>query len=72
MSNQAQFKYMKNRIVKDYTYWQIHKEEFNKEFWQLDESVRDRIKENAYCREAKLFEKKLETAVKERLGLTTV
>ena len=65
-------KYKKNKIVKDYNYWLIHKEEFDAEFWQLDSSVREHIKDNPYCREAKLFEKRLERAVEERLGLTVV
>jgi hypothetical protein len=65
-------KYKNNKIIKDYHYWEIHKEEFDNEFWTLDSSIREHIKNNPYCREAKLFEKRLERAVEERLGLTTV
>ena len=62
----------KNKIIKDYKYWQLHKEEFNNHFWQLDETVRQAIADNPYCREAKGFEKKLEKLVAERLQLTSV
>tara|TARA_Y100000310_G_scaffold228055_1_gene230306 strand:- start:600 stop:803 length:204 start_codon:yes stop_codon:yes gene_type:complete len=65
-------KYKNNKIVKDYHYWTIHKEEFDNEFWTLDSSVRENIKDNPYCKEARLFEKRLEMLVRERLGLTTV
>ena len=65
-------KYKKNKVVKDYNYWLIHKEEFDNEFWSLDSSLREHIKSNPYCKEAKLFEKRLERAVEERLGLTVV
>ena len=65
-------KYKKNKVIKDYNYWLIHKEEFDNEFWTLDSSIRETIKDNPYCKEARLFEKKLERAVEERLGLPTV
>ena len=60
----------KNKVVKDYQYWQIHKQEFDNIFWGLDLEVRQRIADNPYCKEAKLFEKKLEGIVSERMGLT--
>jgi len=65
-------KYKKNKVIKDYNYWLIHKEEFDKEFWSLDSSVREHIQDNPYCKEAKLLEKRLERAVEGRLGLTVV
>ena len=61
----------KNKIVKDYRYWELHKEVFDENFWELDEAIRQAIASNPYCREAKSFEKKLEEIVEERLGLTT-
>lgn len=62
----------KNKVVKDYRYWQIHKEEFDNHFWGLDEGVRHNISSNPRCWEAKNFEQKLERLVEERLGLTIV
>ena len=60
----------KNKVVKDYKYWQIHKEEFDNLFWSLDEGVKQNIADNPRCWEAKSFEKRLERIVEERLGLT--
>ena len=65
-------KYKNNKVVKDYKYWRIHKQEFNNHFWTLDDNIRQAISNNPYCREAKNFEKKLERLVEERLGLTVV
>ena len=60
----------KTKIVKDYRYWQIHKQEFEQYFWSLDIEIRQRIADNPYSKESKLFEKKLEGIVSERMGLT--
>ena len=62
----------KSKIVKDYKYWLLHKEEFDNHFWSLDERVRQNIADNPRCWEAKAFEKRLERIVEERLLLTTV
>ena len=63
-------KYKNNKIVKDYKYWELHKEVFDEHFWSLDADIRQRIADNPYCKEAKLFEKKLEGIVSEKMGLT--
>ena len=62
----------KNKVVKDYRYWQFHKVVFEKLFWELDIEIRQTIADNPYCREAKAFEKKLEKEISERLQLTSV
>jgi len=62
----------KNKVIKDYRYWQLHKAVFEELFWELDVNVRQSISDNPYCREAKAFEKKLEKEVSERLELTSV
>jgi hypothetical protein len=62
----------KNKVVKDYRYWQFHKVVFEELFWELDSGVRQSIADNPYCREAKAFEKCLDKEVCERLQLTTV
>ena len=62
----------KNKIVKDYRYWQLHKTVFEELFWELDVDTRQSIASNPYCRESKSFEKKLEREVSERLQLTSV
>ena len=60
------------KIVKDYKYWELHKVVFEEMFWRLDADIRQSIADNPYCKEAKIFEKKLEKAVSERLELTSV
>ena len=45
-----------NKIVKDYKYWELHKEVFDEHFWSLDADIRQRIADNPDCNEAKLFE----------------
>ena len=62
----------KNKVVKDYRYWQFHKVVFEELFWDLDVNIRESIADNPYCREAKAFEKKLERETSERLQLTSV
>ena len=62
----------KNKVVKDYRYWQFHKVVFEKLFWELDIEIRQTIADNPYCREAKAFEKTLEKEISERLQLTSV
>jgi|TARA_Y100000296_G_C5122604_1_gene231200 hypothetical protein len=64
--------YKKNKVVKDYKYWQIHKEEFENHFWTLDGDIRQLIKDNPRSQEGKNFEKKLERLVSDRLKLTTI
>jgi hypothetical protein len=61
-----------NKVVKDYRYWQLHKVIFEELFWSLDADIRQSIADNPYCKEAKIFEKKLEKVVSERLELTSV
>ena len=62
----------KDKVIKDYRYWQLHKKIFEELFWELDMSVRQSIADNPYCREAKAFEKTLEKEISERLQLTSV
>ena len=60
----------KNKVVKDYKYWQQHKVVFEELFWSLDAEIRQSIADNPYCKEAKSFEKKLEREVLKKLELT--
>ena len=61
----------KNKLVKDYGYWLVHKSVFEELFYALDINIREAIASNPYCREAKVFEKKLEREVSERFNLTS-
>ena len=60
----------KNKVVKDYKYWELHKTIFEESFWNLPVEVRQSIADNPYCKEAKSFEKKLEREVLKKLELT--
>jgi hypothetical protein len=60
----------KNKVIKDYKYWEQHKVVFEELFWNLDPEIRQSIAENPYCKEAKSFEKKLEREVLKKLQLT--
>jgi hypothetical protein len=62
----------KEKVVKDYGYWKMHKVVFEELFWNLDQDIRKSIADNPYCREAKVFEKRLDKAVSDKLKLTAV
>lgn len=60
----------KNKVVKDYRYWELHKTVFEEVFWNLPIEIRQSIADNPYCREAKALDKKLEKEVFDKLKLT--
>lgn len=59
---------MKKQTMKDSKYWSIHKEVYMDEFDKLDNEIASIVQTKPYSPEARLFNEKVEKAVKEKLN----
>ena len=54
--------------MKDNKYWNIQKEVYMDEFDKLDNEIASIVQTKPYSREARLFNEKVEKAIKEKLN----
>ena len=54
--------------MKDNKYWNIHKEVYMDEFDKLDSDIAKTVQTKPYSPEARLFNEKVEKAIKEKLN----